>query len=259
MSMKKIAVVADDSPKAQSALKEIEKRYDIVEITKRRMGAEAIVVLGGDGFMLQTLHEYMKMKLPFYGINCGTVGFLMNQFNLENIMQRMNAARSSVLYPLHMFAKRANGKTVQALAFNEVSLFRDGRQAAKIRVSIDHVVRLKELIADGILVATPAGSTAYNFSAGGPIIPHGANVIALTPLVPFRPRRWRGALLPHDASINFTILEANKRPVNAVADFTEIENVTDVIISEQRKSGVTLLFDAEHNLEERIIKEQFTY
>jgi NAD+ kinase len=259
MSMKKIAVVADSSPKAQSALKEIEKRYDIVEITKRRMGAEAIVVLGGDGFMLQTLHEYMKMKLPFYGINCGTVGFLMNQFNLENILQRMNAARPSVLYPLHMFAKRANGKTIQALAFNEVSLFRDGRQAAKIRVSIDHVVRLKELIADGILVATPAGSTAYNFSAGGPIMPHGANVIALTPLVPFRPRRWRGALLPHDASINFTILEANKRPVNAVADFTEIENVTDVIISEQRKSGVTLLFDAEHNLEERIIKEQFTY
>jgi NAD+ kinase len=259
MSFTKIAVVADDSPKARSALKEIEKRYDIVEITKRRMGAEAIVVLGGDGFMLQTLHEYMKMKLPFYGINCGSVGFLMNQFNLERIIERINTARASVLYPLHMFAKRANGKTTQALAFNEVSLFRDGRQASKIQVSIDHVVRLGELICDGILLSTPAGSTAYNFSAGGPIIPLGSNVIALTPLVPFRPRRWRGALLPHDASVNFTILEAPKRPVNAVADFTEIENVTDVIISEQRKSGVTLLFDPEHNLEERMIKEQFSY
>lgn len=259
MSFTKIAVVADESHKAQSALKEIEKRYDIVEITKRRMGAEAIVVLGGDGFMLQTLHEYMKMKLPFYGINCGTVGFLMNQFNLEKIVERINTARAATLYPLHMFAQRANGKTSQALAFNEVSLFRDGRQASKVRVSVDHVVRLKELICDGILLSTPAGSTAYNFSAGGPIIPLGANVMALTPLVPFRPRRWRGALLPHSASVNFTILEHHKRPVNAVADFTEIENVTDVIISEQRKSGVTLLFDAEHNLEERIIKEQFTY
>jgi len=259
MAFTKIAVVADDTPKAQSALKEIQKRYDVVEITKRRMGAEAIVVLGGDGFMLQTLHEYMKVKLPFYGINCGTVGFLMNQFNLENIRERLNTARASVLYPLHMFAKRTNGKTTQALAFNEVSLFRQGRQASKIRVSIDHVVRLKELICDGILVSTPAGSTAYNFSAGGPIIPMGANVIALTPLVPFRPRRWHGALLPHNSSVNFTILESHKRPVNAVADFTEIQDVTDVIICEQRKSGVTLLFDPEHNLEERIIKEQFTY
>ncbi|MFW0778277.1 MAG: NAD kinase [Rickettsiales bacterium] len=259
MALTKIAVVADKSEKAQAALKEIEKRYDVVEITKRRMSAEAIVVLGGDGFMLQTLHEHMKMKLPFYGINCGTVGFLMNELNLDNIMERINDARQSTLYPLHMFAQRANGKTTQALAFNEVSLFRHGRQAAKIKVSIDHVVRLSELTCDGILVSTPAGSTAYNFSAGGPIIPLGANVMALTPLVPFRPRRWHGALLPHDASVNFTILEGQKRPVNAVADFTEIQGVTDVIISEQRKSGVTLLFDPEHNLEERIINEQFTY
>jgi NAD+ kinase len=259
MSISKIAVVADDSNKAQSALRELERRYDIVEITKRRMNAQAIVVLGGDGFMLQTLHEYMKVKLPFYGINCGSVGFLMNQFNLENLMERLDHARACTLNPLHMFAKRANGKTVQALAFNEVSLFRQGRQAAKIRVSIDHVVRLKELICDGILVSTPAGSTAYNFSAGGPIIPLGANVISLMPLVPFRPRRWHGALLPHSASVNFSILEGQKRPVNAVADFTEIQDVTDVIIGEQRKLGVNLLFDPEHNLEERIIKEQFTY
>jgi NAD+ kinase len=259
MSLNKIAVVADDSPKAIAALKELKKRYEVVEITKRRMSAQVIVVLGGDGFMLQTLHKYMKMKLPFYGINCGTVGFLMNHYALDDLLERINTARNAILYPLHMFARRTTGKEIQALAFNEVSLFRQGRQAAKIRVSIDHVVRLKELICDGILVATPAGSTAYNFSAGGPIIPLGANVIALTPLVPFRPRRWRGALLPHSVSINFSILETNKRPVNAVADFTEIENVTEVSICEQRKSGVTLLFDPEHNLEERIIKEQFTY
>jgi NAD+ kinase len=259
MTFTKIACVADDSPKAQAALKEIKKHYEVAEITKRRMSAQVIVVLGGDGFMLQTLHEYMKMKLPFYGINCGTVGFLMNQFSLDGVLERIDHARAATLYPLHMYANKVSGKTVQALAFNEVSLFRQGRQAAKIRVSVDHVVRLSELTADGVLVSTPAGSTAHNFSAGGPIIPLGANVIALTPLIPFRPRRWRGALLPHGASINFSIIDPKKRPVNAVADFTEVQDVAEVVIAEQRKSGVTLLFDAEHNLEERIIKEQFTY
>lgn len=259
MPITKIACIADESPKAQVALKEISKHYDIVEPTKRRTGAQVIVVLGGDGFMLQSLHTYMKMKLPFYGINCGTVGFLMNQHALDDLPGRINRARIATLYPLHMYARRTNGKVTQALAFNEVSMFRQGRQAAKIRVSIDHVVRLRELICDGVLVATPAGSTAYNFSAGGPIIPLGANVLALTPLVPFRPRRWRGALLDHHSCINFTILEAKKRPVNAVADFTEFQDVEEVVISEQRKAGVNLLFDPEHNLEERIMKEQFSY
>lgn len=255
----KIAAVADDSPKAQSMLKELRARYDVVDLTRRRMSAQVIVVLGGDGFMLQTLHAHMKMKLPFYGINCGSVGFLMNNNGVENLPERLRHARPATLYPLHMYARRISGKVAHALAFNEVSLFRQGRQAAKIRVSIDHVVRLKELIADGILVATAAGSTAYNFSAGGPIIPFGANVLALTPIVPFRPRRWRGALLPHSSCVNFTILEPKKRPVNAVADFTEIDDVAEVVISEQRKAAVSLLFDPEHNLEERIIKEQFTY
>ncbi len=260
MPLTKIACVADDSPKAQAALKELRKHHDIAPLTKRRMSAQVIVVLGGDGFMLQTLHTHMKMKLPFYGINCGTVGFLMNQHEaLDSLNERLAHARPSTLYPLHMYARRLTGKVTQALAFNEVSLFRQGRQAAKIRVAIDHVVRLKELTCDGVLVATPAGSTAYNFSAGGPIMPLGANVIALTPLVPFRPRRWRGALVAHNSCVNFTILEPKKRPVNAVADFTEIQDVEEVVISEQRKSGVTLLFDPEHNLEERIIKEQFTY
>jgi len=259
MTYSKIACVADTSHKAQATYKEIAKHFDIVELSKRRTAAQVIVVLGGDGFMLQTLHSYMKMKLPFYGINCGSVGFLMNQHALDDLSERLNRSRPATLFPLHMYARRTNGKVMQALAFNEVSMFRQGRQASKIRVSIDHVVRLKELICDGILVATPAGSTAYNFSAGGPIIPLGSNVMALTPLVPFRPRRWRGALLNHDSSINFTILEPKKRPVNAVADFTEFQDVEEVVISEQRKSGVNLLFDPEHNLEERIIKEQFTY
>lgn len=257
--MKKLACIADESPKAQAALKYIKKHYEVVEITKRRMAADVIVVLGGDGFMLQTLHKYMRMKLPFYGVNCGTVGFLMNEYALDRLHDRIARARVSTLYPLHMYAMKKNGKTSQALAFNEVSLFRQGRQAAKIRVTVDHVIRLKELIADGVMVATPAGSTAYNFSAGGPIVPLDSKLIALTPLVPFRPRRWQGALLPHNASISLSIIEANKRPVNAVADFTEIEDVMEVVVSEQRKLGVKLLFDPEHNLEERIIKEQFNY
>lgn len=259
MNFTRIACIADDTPKAQAAFKEIKKHYTLYPLTKRRDSAQVIVVLGGDGFMLQCLHEYMKYKLPFYGINCGTVGFLMNEHGTGNLVERIKDARPSTIYPLHMYARKESGKVSQALAFNEVSLFRQGRQAAKIRVAIDHVVRLKELICDGVLLATPAGSTAYNFSAGGPIIPHGANVIALTPLVPFRPRRWRGALLPHDASVSFSILEPKKRPVGVVADFTELDNVTEVVVSEQRKSGVSLLFDSEHNLEERIIKEQFTH
>ena len=259
MTFTRIACIADDTPKAQAALKEIKKHTDLSPLSKRTGSAQVIVVLGGDGFMLQCLHETMKYKLPFYGVNCGTVGFLMNQHPEGTILERVNRAKPSTIYPLHMYAQKSNGKIIQALAFNEVSLFRQGRQAAKIRVSIDHVVRLKELICDGVLLATPAGSTAYNFSAGGPIIPHGANVIALTPLVPFRPRRWRGALIPHDASVSFSILEHKKRPVSVVADFTEMDDVVEVVVSEQRKSGVSLLFDSEHNLEERIIKEQFTH
>lgn len=259
MNFTRIACVADNTPKAQAALKEIKKHITLAPLTKRRDSAQVIVVLGGDGFMLQCLHEYMKYKLPFYGINCGTVGFLMNEHHIDDIAERIQNAKPSTIYPLHMYARKANGKVSSALAFNEVSLFRQARQAAKIRVSIDHVVRLRELICDGILLSTPAGSTAYNFSAGGPILPHGANLIALTPLVPFRPRRWRGALIAHDASVNFSILEHKKRPVSVVADFTEFDDVVEVVVAEQRKSGVSLLFDTEHNLEERIIKEQFTY
>ncbi len=255
----RIACIADDTPKARAAYEEIAKRYEIVSISKRRNPPHVIVVLGGDGFMLSCLHRFLKTKIPIYGMNCGTVGFLMNKYEPDNLQERLKVCKDYTLYPLHMFARRINGKVQQALAFNEVSLFRQSRQAAKIRVTIDHVVRIPEMTCDGVLVATAAGSTAYNFSAGGPIVPFGANVLALTPLVPFRPRRWRGALLSHNVTINFDILEPRKRPVSAVADFTEIRDVTEVAVSEQRKAGVTLLFDAEHNLEERIIKEQFSY
>lgn len=255
----RLGCLYDNTKKAQEAYQELNSLYDFIPITRRKGGPEAVVVLGGDGFMLQALHKLMKRKLPFYGMNCGTVGFLMNHYRAEHLEERIRAARPSTLFPLHMFARKVTGKVSQAIAFNEVSLFRESRQAAKIRVTVDHVVRLNELICDGVLVATAAGSTAYNFSAGGPIIPFGANVIGLTPLVPFRPRRWRGALLPHSATINFDILEPKKRPVSAVADFTEIRDVTEVAISEQRKLGVQLLFDSDRALEERTIREQFTY
>lgn len=254
-----IGCIADETERALSALAELQKRYHVKDLRSSRSSADVIVVLGGDGFMLQVLHKFLERKTPIYGMNCGTVGFLMNDYNLDNLPERLAASRSSQLHPLSMYARCLSGKEIEALAINEVSLFRESRQAAKVRVTIDHVVRLGELVADGVLVATPAGSTAYNFSAGGPIIPLGGNLLALTPLAPFRPRRWRGALLNHGSSINFEILEPDKRPVSAVADFTEIRDVTSVFISEQRKISLTLLFDPEHNLEERITKEQFVY
>ena len=255
----RLACLHDDSPKAVHAFEELSSLYEFVPLNRRKHGPQAVVVLGGDGYMLQVLHKYHKKKLPFYGMNCGTVGFLMNHYRPDDLEGRIKTCRPSLLYPLHMYARRINGKTAQGLAFNEVSLFRESRQAAKIRVTVDHIVRLSELVCDGVLVTTAAGSTAYNFSAGGPIIPFGANVIGLTPLVPFRPRRWRGALLPHSATINFDIIEPKKRPISAVADFTEIRDVTEVAISEQRKLGVQLLFDPDRALEERTIREQFTY
>ncbi len=258
-AVRHIACLADSSQRAQSALKELEKRYDVISPQARSPKPDVFVVLGGDGFMLQMLHKFMKRRIPFYGMNCGSVGFLLNDFSLDRLPERLAMARAATLYPLHMYARRITGKVSEALAFNEVSLFRQSRQAAKLRVSVDHVLRIRELICDGVLLATAAGSTAYNFSAGGPIIPFGANVVALTPLVPFRPRRWRGALLPHSASVNFDILEAKKRPVSAVADFTEVRDVIAVAVSEQRRLGVNLLFDPERNLEERLINEQFNY
>ena len=255
----RIACLADDTEKAQAAFAELSQRYPFLDIAGKRTKPDVIVALGGDGFMLQVLHRYLHRHIPVYGMNCGSVGFLMNTYHPNQLEERIAVARRAVLHPLAMYARTLDGKERQELAINEVSLFRESRQAAKLRVSIDHVVRVQELIADGILVATPAGSTAYNFSAGGPILPLNADMISLTPIAPFRPRRWRGALLNHQSSITFEILEADKRPVSAVADFTEVRDVVSVSVFEERSINLHLLFDPEHNLEERITKEQFSF
>lgn len=255
----RIAIMADDSPKAQAAHKELSAKYAFLNIAGKRSKPDAMVVLGGDGFMLQVLHKYMHRGIPVYGMNCGSVGFLLNTYNPHNLIERINDARRAVLHPLIMYTRTMDGKERQELAINEVSLFRESRQAAKVRVSIDHVVRVQELIADGILVSTPAGSTAYNFSAGGPIVPLNGKLLALTPIAPFRPRRWRGALLNHQSSITFEILEPEKRPVSAVADFTEVRDVVSVSVFEDRTTSLCLMFDPEHNLEERITTEQFSF
>jgi NAD+ kinase len=258
----KIACIADETKIARAAYDEITKRYDIVDVTKKRRteegsSADVIVVLGGDGFMLQVMHQYMMRNIPFYGMNCGTVGFLMNSYSPARLSERVADARSHILHPLRMYARNMQGKDYELLAINEVSLFRQTRQAAKLRITVDHVVRIPEMTSDGVLVSTPAGSTAYNSSAGGPIIPLGSNIIALTPLSPFRPRHWHGALLSHNSCVTLEVLDPGKRPVSAVADFTEVRDVVSVAIHEQQKTSIRLLFDPEHNLEERIIKEQF--
>lgn len=251
----KIAFTASDSDEAQEALKRLIDRYDPVDLES----ADVIVALGGDGFMLHTLRHYMDRGKPIYGMNCGTVGFLMNDYDEENLLDRLQEAEEAVVYPLRMQALTASGREEEALAINEVSLLRETRQAAKIRISIDGKVRLEELICDGILVATPAGSSAYNLSAHGPIIPIDADILALTPISAFRPRRWRGALLPHDAIVRFELLEAAKRPVSAVADTVEVRDVVDVRVHEDRTVPLSMLFDKGHTLAERILREQFLF
>ncbi len=253
MPLKSFALVAAETDEAKAALKRIESRYATVSPEQ----ADIIVALGGDGFMLETLHRFLDRGTPIYGMNCGTVGFLMNAFGEDGLPRRLEAAQTVRLHPLAMTARDVTGAEHRALAINEVSLLRETRQAAKIAIRIDGVVRLAELICDGVLVATPAGSTAYNLSAYGPILPIGSGVLALTPISAFRPRRWRGALLPHTAEAVFEILEHAKRPVSAVADFTEIRDVVEVRVREERGVALTLLFDPEHNLEERILREQF--
>jgi NAD+ kinase len=254
MMVKKFAVVASRSPDAQSALTEINARYDTCDVED----ADVIVALGGDGFMLETQHRYLNHGKPIYGMNRGTVGFLMNEFSIERIKERLTVAHKSELHPVRMITETINGDRQEALAINEVSLLRQTRQAAKVRVSVDGIIRVPELICDGVLVATPAGSTAYNLSAHGPIIPLGSNILALTPISAFRPRRWRGALLPHEAKVTFEIIEQEKRPVSAVADYTEVRDIALVSVEMDLNVTIHLLFDPEHNLEERILNEQFT-
>ncbi len=255
MKFDRIAFVATDVPEAQEALKRLTARYGDAPPAE----ADVIVALGGDGLMLQTLHKHMHRGIPIYGMNRGTIGFLMNEYKDDNLTGRLKAAEITRLHPLRMRAVLANGSEHVALAINEVSLLRETYQAAKIRISIDGKTRMSELICDGVLVATPAGSTAYNLSAQGPIIPIDAALLALTPISAFRPRRWRGALLSHRAKVRFEILEPEKRPVSAVADHREFRDVIDVHVEEDPAIDLLMMFDEGHSLDERILTEQFLY
>ena len=251
---RRVAILAGQSAEAKKARAALVARYG----SAAEEDAEVVVALGGDGFMLETLHRFLRRGLPVYGMNRGSVGFLMNDYREDDLPARLAAAQTAIVHPLRMIALRDHAPSVEALAINEVSLLRESRQAAKIRILVDGKARLPELICDGILVSTPAGSTAYNLSAHGPIVPLSANLLPLTPISAFRPRRWRGALLPSDATVVFDILEAEKRPVAAVADYTEVRDVTRVEVREARDVSLTLMFDPDHGLSERIIAEQFT-
>ena len=250
----RLRFVASDRPEAQEAMAVLAARYGQADEDE----AQVIVALGGDGFMLETLHGNLKSGLPIYGMNRGSVGFLMNEYNAETLLDRIDRAERTLIHPLSMLATDAFGVRHEALAINEVSLLRQTRQTAKLRISIDGTVRLAELSCDGALVATPAGSTAYNLSAHGPIIPLEAKILALTPISAFRPRRWRGALLAHTARVTFEVLEPDKRPVSAVADNFEVRDVVDVQVAENRDVALHMLFDAERSLEERVLAEQFS-
>jgi NAD+ kinase len=249
----RVAFLAADNDEARHALVRLQDHYAHVPTDQ----ADVIVALGGDGMMLETLHRFIGRGVPIFGMNRGTVGFLMNQYDEDELPARLAAAQEVALHPLSMTARTITGETVRAIAINEVSLLRETRQTAKIAIHVDGVVRLPLLICDGILIATPAGSTAYNLSAHGPVLPLGSGVLALTPISAFRPRRWRGATLPHSATVVFEVLESDKRPVSAVADYTEVRDVVEVTVCEDRNVSLRLLFDPEHNLEERILSEQF--
>lgn len=252
---KKIAFVASEVVEAQRAMKRLSQRYGNVKPRE----ADAIVALGGDGLMLQTLHAHMNEQIPIYGMNRGSVGFLMNEYSEDNLIERLAAAEISRIHPLSMIAHDKEGKAHKSLAINEVSVFRERFQAAKLQISIDGTVRLHELICDGVLVATPAGSTAYNLSAGGSLLPIFAPLLALTPISPFRPRRWPGALLSNAARITITVKEPEKRPVSATADHFETRNVLRVEIAQAHAIDLYMMFDPGHDLDERVICEQFRF
>lgn len=253
MDFDTIGFVGARHPDAQDALKRLKKRYKHVPPDR----ADVVVAVGGDGFMLRALHTHMDRGAPVYGLNRGSVGFLMNAYDDDGLIERLKRAEPVDLHPLRMEARDLKGKEHTALAINEVSMLRETRLAAKLKVKLDGVERLPELICDGILVATPAGSTAYNASAHGPIVPIGAGLLALTPISAYRPRRWRGALLPERAVVNVEVIDPGERLVSAVADYTEVRHVTEVTVRQDSEKTTTLLFDPEHDLEERIIKEQF--
>ena len=254
-STDRISFVSSGTPEADAAAAALRRRYGEAGFDN----AEVIVGLGGDGLMLQTLHRVMDRNVPVYGMNFGSVGFLMNEFAADRLVERLKAAKATDIHPLTMTVSNAAGERHEALALNEVSLFRASYQAIKLEISVDGRPRLDELICDGVLVATPAGSTAYNLSAHGPILPIDAPLLALTPISPFRPRRWRGAILNNRAVVTFRAREVEKRPVSAVADNVEFHNVVEVVVREGREHRATLLFDPGTSLEERVLSEQFRY
>lgn len=251
----KIAFVASDHTEAQEALQALAKHYGNVPVEQ----ADVIVALGGDGLMLQTMHKHLMSRIPIYGMNRGSVGFLLNDYREDGLKERLEAAEVNVIHPLRMTAYHKAGVQHEALAINEVSLFRQMYQAAKLKIAVDGTTRMEELICDGVLVSTPAGSTAYNLSAHGPILPINAPLLALTPISPFRPRRWRGALLPNDAKVIIEVLEPDKRPVSAAADHTEFRDVVRVEVREESGIDIFMMFDPGHTLAERILSEQFGY
>ncbi len=251
----RIHFTASPKPEARQAADQMIRRYGQAQLAK----ADVIVALGGDGWMLETLRGRYGDRIPVYGMHRGTVGFLMNDFEEDGLPERLNAAARVVIHPLEMTATRVSGEVVTLRAINEVSLLRQSAQTANLRIVVDGRERLSDLAADGVMVATPAGSTAYNLSAHGPILPIGANLLALTPISPFRPRRWRGALLRHDARVEIEVLEAERRVVSASADTQEVRDVTRVAIREDRSQPLTMLFDEGHGLDERILREQFSF
>lgn len=252
LQIRKIAIEHNSSEQSI----EIEKKLkDLIEYAEPE-NADIIIVIGGDGSLLHAMHKYMNLKIPFYGINAGSVGFLMNDFHIKNFITNLKEAKATKLYPLEMQVTDINNEVSKALAINEVSIFRKTNQLAKFDIEINGIKRM-QLSADGALVSTPAGSSAYNLSAGGHIIPLSSKVLCLTPICPFRPRRWKGALLPIDIQINFNIIDYTERPVNAVADFYEFKNIKTVTIKSYDKQFITILFDKHHTFEDRVIKEQF--
>ena len=252
--MTRLAFCASERPEAQDAAARLRARHG----DHGEDGADVVVALGGDGFMLETLHRLLGRGVPIYGMNRGSVGFLMNDYAEEALPERIAAAEQAVIHPLVMTATDRDGAHQRALAINEVSLLRQTRQAAKLRIRVDDKLRMPELVCDGALVATPAGSTAYNFSAHGPIVPLSAQILALTPISAFRPRRWRGALLPHAARVAFEVLEPDKRRVSATADSVEVRDVLEVHVCEDRDTELHMLFDAGRGLDERVLAEQFS-
>ena len=251
----KLSFFGHDRPAAQETVNELKERYGDHPVDE----CDVIVAVGGDGYMLDVLRAHMQTGKPFYGVNRGTVGFMMNDPRLEELPERIIDAESAIIHPLVMTAQTMSGDTVTAMAINEISLFRQTRQSARIQISIHGKVRMESLTCDGVLLSTPAGSTAYNLSAHGPILPISAQMLALTPISAFRPRRWRGALLPRDAVVVFEALESDKRPISAVADNQEVRDVLRVEAKENRDISMTLLFDRGQSLEERILREQFDY